>query len=57
MKHLLAIVLILALFVPANKPACVVRYTNSGRAVCWCKADRAGSTWKTAPMAACKIWR
>jgi len=56
MKHVFAIILVLALFIPAQRPACMTRYTSGGRAVCWCKADRPGARWTTAPRLACSVW-
>jgi len=57
MRYVLAIVLVLAMFLPAQRPSCVVRYTSGGSAVCWCKVARPGAQWKTAPGVACRLWR
>lgn len=58
MTHLLAALLILALHLPGqatNSLTCAVRYTNAGKAICWCKAQRAGSRWQTYLMIVCQV--
>ena len=58
MTHVLAILLILALHLPGqatNALTCTVRYTNAGKAICWCKANRPGSRWQVYPMVICQL--
>lgn len=58
MTKLALIALLLTLHLPAVQAGavtCTVRYTNAGRAVCWCKASRPGSRWQPYPMPVCQI--
>lgn len=53
MKHLFAIFLVLALFVPSARPACKV-VSGSGKRFCVCWSN---NRWEPAPMLACRVWR
>lgn len=57
MKNLALAILLLTLHLPlqASAVTCTVRYTNAGRAICWCKANRPGSRWQVYPMIVCQV--
>ena len=56
MTHLIAVLLILALHLPGQATlTCAVGYTNAGKPICRCKADRPGSRWQSFPMIVCQL--
>jgi hypothetical protein len=57
MKHLLAIILILALFIPAQRPDKLTcrQYTN-GQCECYTRNSRGtGQGWQSRPRAVCRL--
>lgn len=58
MKHLFAIILVLALFIPAQRPSCTMRTAANGRVICVCSGNRAGRmAWRSVPTFVCEVWR